>query len=68
MVAVIRSLYGDIAVTSDLGRVTTVLWKMSKPGEHCGDVRSRTSYNTLAYVCSESLKDCGDVRSRTSYN
>ena len=35
---------------------------------HCGDVRSRTSYNTNLVDNLRDFVNCGDVRSRTSYN
>ena len=41
----------QIVVTSDLGRVTTQAQKRAHKRLNCGDVRSRTSYNTaLALV------------------
>ena len=58
-----------IAVTFDLGRVTT---SHSKPSANfavnCGDVRSRTSYNYSRLKIEAHTLNCGDVRSRTSYN
>ena len=39
-----------IAVTFDLGRVTTLAERWLGQEQHCGDVRSRTSYNFRAIV------------------
>ena len=57
-----------IAVTSDLGRVTTSKVTVQHGNlRDCGDVRPRTSYNDAPYLLKCSVY-CGDVRSRTSYN
>ena len=36
-----------IVVTSDLGRVTTAVIDNNEAFNDCGDVRSRTSYNSV---------------------
>ena len=55
-------------VTSDLGRVTTVINLLASFFKDCGDVRSRTSYNFIFIALIKNPFNCGDVRSRTSYN
>ena len=55
-------------VTFDLGRVTTLRIEQSHEVLNCGDVRSRTSYNSSNCQVISSQSYCGDVRSRTSYN
>ena len=57
-----------IVVTFDLGRVTTPKTFPADRRSNCGDVRSRTSYNTILIKYSKQTINCGDVRSRTSYN
>ena len=44
-----RCLSFGIVVTSDLGRVTTAECKFLKIKLDCGDVRSRTSYNSQQF-------------------
>ena len=58
-----------IAVTSDLGRVTTFAYIYKDFGLYCGDVRSRTSYNICkpAFKLSQTIavtSDLGRVTTR----
>ena len=57
-------------VTSDLGRVTTYLLTLKLRINHCGDVRSRTSYNEhlYSYGISFFIVVTSDLGRVTTYN